>query len=97
MTDLEDVRATLRRELPFLRERFHVEALGLFGSYVRGEQTEASDLDVLVSYSRTPTLFEIARLQHHLEDRLGVRVDVALREGLKRYLAPYILREVEYV
>ena len=97
MMDLENVRATLRREMPYLHERFHVETLGIFGSYLRGEQTEESDLDVLVTYNETPTLFEIARLQHHLEDRLGVTVDVALEEGLKRYLAPHILREVEYV
>lgn len=97
MPTLEDIRAVLRGELPYLRERFHVETLGVFGSYVRGEQTEQSDLDVLVMFSQTPTLFEIARLEHHLEDRLGVRVDVVLKEGLKRYVAPYVLREVQYV
>lgn len=97
MKTLENLQALLREELPYLREHYHVDRIGIFGSYVRGEQTAESDLDVLVAYSETPTLFEIARLQHYLEDLLGVKVDVALQEGLKQYIAPYILREVQYV
>ena len=43
----------LREHLPELRERYGVESLGLFGSYVRGEENEGSDLDVLVEFSRS--------------------------------------------
>lgn len=97
MPTLEDIRILLRRELAHLREHFHVDTIGVFGSYARGEQTEQSDLDVLVTFTETPTLFEIARLEFYLEESLGVKVDIVLRDGLKRYVAPYVLREVQYV
>lgn len=97
MPTLDDIRETLRRELPYLREHYHVETLGVFGSYVRGEQTEESDVDLLVTFSKTPDLLEFVGLANYLEDVLGVKVDLSMRDALKRYLAPYILREVEYV
>lgn len=97
MPDLETIRKTLKREMPYLREHYYVETLGIFGSYVRGEETEESDLDVLVTYSRTPDLLEFSSLQIYLEDVLGVKVDLAMKDGLKKYIEPYILREVEYV
>ena len=97
MKTLEAIQAALREQMPFLRARYNVETLGVFGSYVRGEQTEASDLDLLVTFSKTPDLFEFVGLANHLEDALGVAVDLGTPKGLKRYLAPYIMREVQYL
>lgn len=97
MTTLDDIQAVLRAQMPYLRAHYHVETIGVFGSYVRGEQTEESDVDLLVTYTKTPTLFDIAHLQHYLEDVLNVKVDLVLQNGLKRYIAPYILREVQYI
>ncbi|MGH7926621.1 MAG: nucleotidyltransferase family protein, partial [Candidatus Binatia bacterium] len=48
-------RTKLRNELPRLREHYHVATLGLFGSYVRGTQHPASDLDVLVTFQELPS------------------------------------------
>jgi len=48
----------LHEMLPELKEKYHVSYLGVFGSYVRGEQKLESDLDVLVEFSKTPTLFK---------------------------------------
>ena len=97
MKTLEDIQEILRREMPFLRARYHVETLGVFGSYVRGEQTEGSDLDLLVTFAETPDLFEFVDLANYLEDTLGMTVDLGTPKALKRYLAPYILREVQYL
>ena len=97
MHTLESIQARLREELPHLRARYRVEALGVFGSYARGEQTEGSDLDLLVTFSKTPSLFEFVGLANHLEDVLGVSVDLGMPDAIKPYLAPYILREVQYL
>jgi len=56
--------------MPELRERYHVRSLDLFGSYVRGEESARSDLDVLV---------EFVVLQYHLSDLVGVKVDLVSR------------------
>ncbi len=62
--------------MPELQEEYGVESLGIFGSYGRGEQGEGSDLDVLVEFSETPTLLDLAGLERHLSDLLGVEADL---------------------
>lgn len=84
----------LRELLPDLRARYHVARLWLFGSYVRAEQTPASDLDLLVEYAETPGLLGLVGLEQELSDRLGVKVDLVMRSALKPRVAPYVLREV---
>jgi predicted nucleotidyltransferase len=56
---------TLRKQLPLLAERYHVESLGVFGSYVRHEQRSDSDLDVLVNFHDPPSLLEFIELEHY--------------------------------
>lgn len=90
----EEIARILRAHLPELGERYGVSSLGLFGSYVRGEQREHSDLDVLVEFDRTPTLFEFVDLQYHLSDLLGVKVDLVMKKTLKPALGRRILQEV---
>lgn len=91
------MQAVLRAQLPHLHERYHVETLGIFGSFVRGEQTTDSDLDLLVTFSKTPDLFEFVGLKLYLEEALGVTVDLSMPSGLRPYLAPYVMREVQYL
>jgi uncharacterized protein len=83
----------LREHLPELRARYGLETVALFGSYVRNEQRPDSDLDVLVTLSRSPTLFDLVGLGDDFADALCVPVDVALRDRLQARLARYILRE----
>ena len=62
MRTLGDIRAQLRAELPTLFERYDVDRIGICGSYVRGEQTEDSDLDLLVTFAETPGLIAFVGL-----------------------------------
>lgn len=91
---LEMIVKTLRDQLPVLRERYGVRSLGVFGSYVRGEQERGSDLDLLVEFDRVPTLFEFVRLERHLGQQLGVPVDLVMKTALKPTIGRYILEEV---
>lgn len=92
--DLDLLVSELRRHTAELEEEFKVRSLGVFGSYVRGEQREGSDLDVLVEFHETPTLLELVGLQHHLSDLLGVEVDLVPRDSLKPRVGERILGEV---
>ena len=87
----------LRNNLPELRERYGVDYLGIFGSYVRGEQRDGSDLDVLVGYSQVPDLFDFVALKMHLSELLGVRIDLVMKRGLKPRIGKNILAEVRPV
>lgn len=97
--EVENYRQQLRAMLPELAERFGVSELGLFGSRVRGDHRPDSDLDVLVDYRSDahPSLIDVVELEYLLADRLGVKVDLALKRSLKPYLRPYILREAQTV
>ena len=86
--------ATLRRHRRELSDRYHIESLGIFGSYVRNEQHADSDLDVLITFTETPSLFTLVALEDELQALLGTRVDVVLKSSLKPRIGQQILREV---
>jgi hypothetical protein len=95
--DVETYRRKLHEMLPELEEEYNVSYIGIFGSYVRGEHTPKSDLDVLVEFSRTPTIFRFVHLENYLSDSLGVKVDLVMKNALKPNIGKYILREVEAI
>lgn len=78
--------------------RFGVQRLGVFGSFVREQQQETSDIDVLVEFAPGHKTFDnFMHLAFYLEDLFGRNVDLLTPESLSPYLGPQILREVEYV
>ena len=94
---LAGVRTALRREMPRLRDVYSVKSLEIFGSFVRGEASPSSDLDLLVEFEQTPTLFSFIRLENELSELLGIRVDLVMKNGLKPALGARILAEAEAV
>jgi len=66
--------------------RNEVRRLRVFGSYARGEATEASDMDLIADFSRPKSLLDIVRIEREMSSALGVRVDL-LTEGA---ISPYI-------
>lgn len=85
---------TLREQLPALAEQYNVSTLEVFGSYVRHEEKKNSDLDVLITFSKPPSLLKFVRLENHLSDTLGVKVDLVMKDSLKPAIGKNILREV---
>ena len=71
--------------------------LGISGSYVKGQQTEKSDLDILIDYQDSPSLLELMDLECYLSDQLGIKTDVVTKKGLKSFVKQQILDEVIYV
>ncbi len=84
----------LRQHLPEIRERYQVKSLGIFGSYIRGEQKKRSDLDLLVEFESYPSLFEFVHLQNELSKLVGIKVDLVTKSGLKPAIGRRILAEV---
>jgi hypothetical protein len=83
------------------RERlsfFGVKSIGLFGSFVRGEQTASSDIDILVEFSPEKHTFDnFMDVSFLLEEALGRKVEIVTPEGLSPHIGPHILKEVERV
>lgn len=97
MKTLEDIKNTLLTEKENLRNRYHVSEIGVFGSFVRGEQTEQSDVDVLVDFDGEVSLFDLVYLEDYLQDKIGIKVDLVLKSALKPYIGKRILQEVIYL
>jgi len=76
---LETLRQRLCEALPDLTTPHGVKQLWLFGSRVRGEEGPESDLDVLVEFDETPSLFGVIRLENELTELLGVQVDLVMK------------------
>lgn len=85
----------LKRIKSVLKEKYNVENIGYFGSYARGEQTEESDIDILVEFSK-PIGWEFVELKEYLEENLGKKVDLVTLNALKPQLKDDILKEVIY-
>lgn len=69
--------------------------IGLFGSFVRGEQTPDSDIDILVTMAR-PSYDDFCNVKFYLEDFFGREVDLVMETALKPRIRPYIMSEVVY-
>jgi uncharacterized protein len=95
MKSLKEIKRQLETLNPTLRRNFSVDSIELFGSYVRGEETEKSDLDVLVTFSEPNNvdLFKFIELRLFLKDELGVDVDLIEKDALKTRLKGQILEE----
>jgi predicted nucleotidyltransferase len=74
-----------------------VKRYGFFGSFVREQNTEQSDIDILVEFEPGQKTFDnFMRLAFYLEDLLGREVDLVTAESLSPHIGPHILKEVEY-
>lgn len=97
MKTLQEVESILRDQKPIIRQRFKVKEIGIFGSFVRGEQNESSDLDLLIDFEEPIGLIRYVGLQNYLSDKIGERVDLITKSGLKPRISGHILKEVIYV
>ena len=75
----------------------HVTQLGVFGSTVRGEANEASDLDLLVEFSKPTSLLDLIGLEQQLEHALGRKIDLLTKAALSPYLRERILKELKVI
>lgn len=96
MKTLAEIRAILQAEQPALITRYGVTLIGVFGSYVRGEQRQDSDIDVLIELEENSriSLIDLVELEEYLGALLGTKVDIAIRRNLRKRIGQRILSEV---
>lgn len=96
MKSKEEIFKVLKKELPSLKEKFKVKSIGLFGSYIRGEQTKTSDIDMLVEFDAPVGFFKFIELEEYLSEKLGLKVDLVTPDALKPLIKPHIMEEAVY-
>ena len=93
MSELEEIKRKLRENKPDLIEKYNVEEISIFGSYVHGDQTSSSDVDILIEFSQPLGLIKFIKLEEEFEDILGLTVDLVPKKGIKMELKDTILDE----
>lgn len=78
----------------YLSEKYKVKEIGIFGSIIREERTETSDIDVLVDFEMGADLLDLVGLGQFLEEKLGCKVDVIPKRALRKEIREYVLQEV---
>ena len=97
MISKSQILTILKENYEILSKTFNVSKIGLFGSFVKDFETETSDIDILVDFSKPITIFEYIDLEDLLTEKFGRKVDLVSEKGLKPLLKSQILREVVFV
>jgi uncharacterized protein len=94
MKTLEEIRRVIRAHEGELRKRYKTRVVGIFGSYVRGQQQRESDLDLLAEFDEKASLLDLGGAQVMLSELLEVKVDLVPREDIRPELKDTIEAEV---
>lgn len=94
MNKQDGILRVLKELKPEINAKYKVKEIGIFGSFVREEQSETSDIDILVEFEAPIGLFKFLELEEYLESRLGRKVDLVSKKELKPRIGRYILKEV---
>jgi len=95
--NLDEIKNELQEHKQTLKDEYGVTALGVFGSYACGEQTEKSDIDILVDLEEPIGLVRLVRLSRDISRMLGIRTDLTTKNALKPHIGERVLQEVQYV
>ena len=96
MYEINEIKDIIEKHKAEMIEQYNVCEIGVFGSYVRGEQREDSDIDILVSFQKPIGFIKFMRFEFYLSDLFGKKVDLVTKDSLKPYIGSTILRETQY-
>jgi predicted nucleotidyltransferase len=97
MKSLKDVNEILKEHKEELFQKYSVVEIGVFGSFVRGEEKRRSDIDILVEFEKVPDLLEFIALEEYLRKLLKKKVDLIRKEAVRHEFKDRILKEVVYI
>lgn len=97
MRSLEDIKNILNGHKKELQTKFRVKNIGVFGSYVRGENKRDSDLDLLVEFEEPVGLFVFMDLEDYIEDLVHTKIDLVSAKALKPRIGKKVFKEVVYI
>ncbi len=99
MKKFESVHKLLIEHKEELMKKYSLKEIGIFGSYVRGEQEDVSDLDILIEFDENAriSLLDFVGLENDLSDLLKVKVDLVEKSALKPRIGKRILEEVVFL
>ena len=97
MNNIEEIKTILFNNKDSLKEKYNINEIGIFGSYIKGSQSKKSDIDILVDFQKTTDLLTFVNLKNHLVDLLNADVDLVMKKALKPKIGKRILSEIVYI
>ena len=97
MKKVNELKKILQDQKATLKDEYGVIEMGLFGSYIKGNQTKASDVDILVEFDGPATFDGYMDTLFYLEDLLNCQVDLVTTQGLRARIRPYVEKDLIYV
>jgi uncharacterized protein len=96
---LEAIKKILKENKAEVNHKYRVNEIGIFGSFVRGEQKNRSDIDILVEFEprNIPGFIKLIEMEMYFEKLLKKKVDVVIKSGIRPELKKGILKEVVYI
>ena len=95
--ELKKIEKLVKENKVVLTKQFKVKEIGIFGSVVRGEDKETSDVDILVEFEEPIGFFKFLELEEYLSDLIGRKVDLVSKKALKPRIGKHIMREVAFL
>ena len=93
MKDLNEIREIIKQHRNILADKYGIAIVSIFGSYVRGEQDQRSDIDLLADILRPISLLEMVGAEIYLSEVLGIKVDLVPKRSVREELRDNILEE----
>jgi len=93
MKNIKKIREVIKQHRDILAERYGVAIVGIFGSYVRGEHEESSDIDLLADILRPISLLEMVGAELYLSEVLEIKVDLVPKRSVREELRDSIFEE----
>ena len=96
---IEEIKEILKEHKEEVSRKYKVSEIGIFGSFVRGEQKKRSDLDILVEFDEEniPSLLKLIEMERYLQRLLRKKVDLVMKSSIRPELKDIILKEVVYI
>jgi uncharacterized protein len=74
-------------------EKEGAESASVFGSFARGEETDKSDIDIIVKFKQTKGLLDLARIEREISEKIGIKADLQTEKSISPHIAKYIENE----
>ena len=99
MKTIDEIKGILEEHKEEVSRKYKVREIGIFGSFVRGEQKKRSDIDIIVEFDQRniPGLLKFIEMERYLEKLLQKKVDLVRKVGIRPELRKIILKEVVYI
>ena len=93
----EEIISKVKEAMKSAPNREYIQNIYLFGSFLHGDAKESSDVDLLFETDKTMSLFKIFDTQHHLENKLGRKVDFIEKDSIDKYIKDEVIAEAKKI